>query len=148
MTKLCFVLIHLNYAFTSIYSILVNLFLIRKFRKNDIQTQLEAQISSTEYPPLSMAQVARNLGYDESHLYRRFPELCKQIAARYIEYSKLRGDSRLAKLGEELEKTIKHLISRGIYPSQKQVGLIMGRGIFKDKTVELIYQRILINLGY
>jgi hypothetical protein len=48
---------------------------------------LEAVLSSDEYPPPSLNQVVKRLNYYSPSLLRRqFPELCRAISTRYLNY--------------------------------------------------------------
>jgi hypothetical protein len=58
----------------------------RTFNPTKVREFLEIQKDSE--PPLSLREVAARIGYDPSDLYRHFPDLCRQISARYKLYSK------------------------------------------------------------
>lgn len=49
----------------------------KPFDSDYVQRSLNQMISKNEMPPPSMAEVARQLGYDQSNLSERFPELCR-----------------------------------------------------------------------
>jgi TniQ len=51
--------------------------------EDPIKQKLEDILSSDSYPPLSLSEVARNLGYPAEHLYNRFPTECKAIVKRH-----------------------------------------------------------------
>jgi AraC-like DNA-binding protein len=54
----------------------------QKFDEERIRQMLEAILRSEDTSP-SMREVARQLGHDQSQIYRRFPELCRAISAKH-----------------------------------------------------------------
>jgi len=54
-----------------------------KFDEERIQQMLEAILKSEGSSP-SMEEVARQLGYKYRQIYKRFPELCRAISAKYM----------------------------------------------------------------
>ncbi len=58
----------------------------RSFDSMKVRDSLQTTLSSEQ--PLSLRQVAAELGYDPADLYRHFPDLCRQISARYKLHAK------------------------------------------------------------
>ncbi|NJL10330.1 MAG: hypothetical protein HC908_09635 [Calothrix sp. SM1_7_51] len=58
----------------------------RPFDISQVQKLLETALLAE--PPLSVRQVAKNIKYDITDLYRHFPDLCHKITARYKLYKK------------------------------------------------------------
>ncbi|MDP9314604.1 MAG: helix-turn-helix domain-containing protein [Chloroflexota bacterium] len=54
--------------------------------RSQLQRQLETVLTSDEVPPPTVETVAQRLGYCSGTLYKHFPELCHQIAARPYAY--------------------------------------------------------------
>src|SRR6266704_1417180 len=53
---------------------------------------------ASEYPPPSMRDVGKRLGYHPPHLAKRFPDLCRMISERYLAYRTEQKRQRLQKL--------------------------------------------------
>lgn len=58
----------------------------RSFDANEVREFLEKH--KEFLPPQSLKQLASKIGYDPADLYRHFPDLCRQISARYKLYNK------------------------------------------------------------
>lgn len=58
----------------------------RSFDANKVREFLELHFESK--PPQSLKQLAFQIGYDSADLYRHFPDLCRQISARYKLHNK------------------------------------------------------------
>jgi AcrR family transcriptional regulator len=55
-------------------------------RRTKAEAGLRQVLAATEAPPPSMAEVAARLGEDTRYLYKRFPELCRQVTRRHYNY--------------------------------------------------------------
>jgi hypothetical protein len=62
----------------------------RRFEAEKLQDALEQVLRSEEHPPPSMREVAHRLNYDQSHLCKHFPDLCRAISVRYVAYQQRR----------------------------------------------------------
>lgn len=108
----------------------------RKFEAEKLQSALEAVLRDEENPPPSMREAAQRLGYDSSHLYRHFPDLCRAIAARYRAYQKELRRQRLQRICNEVQQTAHTLSAQGCFPSERQVGKrLRVRGVLKEVEV-------------
>ena len=58
----------------------------RPFDADKVREFLEVHKESS--PPQSLKQLAFKIGYDPTDLYRHFPDLCRQISARYKLHNK------------------------------------------------------------
>jgi hypothetical protein len=53
---------------------------LRKFDKENVLKSLRRILEIDEFPPPSMASIAKRLGYDHSFLINHFPEECHAIS--------------------------------------------------------------------
>jgi AraC-like DNA-binding protein len=105
----------------------------RQFETEKLRAALEEALRSEEYPPPSMREVARRLNYDQSHLRKHFPDLCRAISARYLAYQQEQRLDRLRKMSVRLQQTAEVLQKQGFSLSERQIGKVIGkRGIFKE----------------
>ena len=84
-----------------------------------------------ECPPPSMNQVskriAERLGWRRcTVLYRRFPDLCHEIAARYIDYKKQENEESMERLKEDIRRAVRTLHSQNLYPGRHRVQAFLG----------------------
>lgn len=60
---------------------------VSSLSSHQLRSALEAVLSSNEKPPPSLNQTVKRLGYHTPRLLRRqFPELCRAISTRYLNY--------------------------------------------------------------
>jgi AraC-like DNA-binding protein len=85
-----------------------------------IRYRLE-QILSRNEPVPSIAQVAREMGYERSVFWNNFPQLCKQVSARRRAEQRDQRKERLTGICKEIRRATFTLHSQGIYPSARQV---------------------------
>lgn len=76
----------------------------KRFDVERMRSILEAALCSTEEPPPSMADITRSLGYDQANFRRYFPELCRAISRRYLNYLSKTRLERIQKLCEEVRQ--------------------------------------------
>jgi hypothetical protein len=93
----------------------------RVFDAERMRQALEAQLQSIEYPPPPRSVVAKRLGYDQSFLYKYFPDLCSSISAKHEAYRTNQREERKRKLVLEVRQATLRVHSQGIYPSQLRV---------------------------
>jgi hypothetical protein len=93
-----------------------------------LRETLEAALAEETNPPLSVRELARQIGIGEVRLHRHCPDLCSEIVRRYHNYRKLQGITRLQHMHEDLKDTIFHLYRQGYYPSLRKV-----REVLKEK---------------
>jgi hypothetical protein len=84
-----------------------------------VRPALEAAL--TEEPPPSVRQVARRARRNVSGLYRREPELCRQVAARRLEHVARRAEAKRQAVYLEIRQAVARLHAAGIYPSHCRV---------------------------
>jgi hypothetical protein len=116
----------------------------RRFETEKLRDELEQVLRSEEYPPPSMREVARRQNYDQSHLRKHFPDLCKAISARYLTYLQERRLGRLRKMNAQVQQTAEVLHEQGCSLSERQIGKMIGkRGIFKEEEARASLKNLL-----
>ena len=100
------------------------------------EESLKLILSQSQFPPPSLTEVAKQLGFNRRTLTRRFPELCKAISANYLEYRQSQRLQKMQKCALEIEQAVIELDRQGIYPSESNVSkLISQPGYFREKEV-------------
>lgn len=93
----------------------------RRWNLEEIRKLLAEVVERQDEPPPSMAEVARRIGYDHGNLAVRFPELCRTISSRYLDYSRARRGEWLARCLEEIEQVMRMLHRQGTYPTHQRL---------------------------
>lgn len=93
----------------------------RLFDSIYVMNGLLAALESEETPPPTVKEVALGLGYDIRLLYRHFPELCKNISAKYHSYQKEDHTKRINQFCVEVQRITFKLHQDGVYPSEAQL---------------------------
>ncbi len=93
----------------------------REFNPGEIRQALEAELHSNEYPPPPMSKVAKRLRYDPSFLYKYFPELCRNISAKFEKYRSDQCEERKRQIVDEVRQATLKVHFQDIYPSQVRV---------------------------
>lgn len=91
----------------------------RKEQLEELEAKLRAALS--EEPPLPLKQVAVSIHYNRLDCYRRWPELCRAIAARHIDYVKECARKRRLALKEQVRQIVLELHQSGLHPSKERV---------------------------
>jgi hypothetical protein len=87
--------------------------------------------------PISMNKASLNVGVNKRTLYRKFPELCKEISKRYKEHSEKLSDEKRDYVYNLVRNTVEEIASEGIYPSRRQVEARLPKNIIlKDFTAK------------
>jgi len=81
--------------------------------KEQLAQVLEAIRASSEYPPLSLAAVARRLGCSATILSRCHREACQAISARYQAYLRQSRRERIASYREQIRRVALRLRAEG-----------------------------------
>ncbi len=85
--------------------------------KYHLEASLQAILATNKEPPLSMEEVARQLGYDKRTIFRHCPELCRSISAWYSDYQKRAYLKKLSNCCAEVKQAVIDLHAQGEYPS-------------------------------
>lgn len=116
----------------------------RRFDTEKLREALEQILQSNECPYPSMREVARRLNYDQSHLRRHFPDLCRAISARYLAYQQEQRQRRLEEMSAKVQQTAEVLQEQGCSLSERQIGKMIGkRGIFKEVEARAALKSVL-----
>lgn len=91
----------------------------RKERLEELEAKLRAALS--EEPPRPLTQVAAGIHYNRHDCYRRWPELCRAVAARHIEYINERARKKRLALKEQVRQIMLELHRYGLHPTKERV---------------------------
>lgn len=119
-----------------------------RFDVERMRSALEAVLSSTEEPPPPMSEVARSLSSDQSILRRYFPELCRAISKRYLDYKTKKRGERIQSLHEEVRQAALTLLAQGCYPGNRQVAKLLRKPTsFMEFEVRMAWHQVVQELG-
>ncbi len=120
----------------------------KRFDVEGIQQTLEAVLHSTEEPPPSMSEVTRRLGYDQALFRKYFPEVCRAISKKYLDYLAKKRHERIQKLCEEVHQATLTLHAQGCYPGNRQVAKLLSKPTsFMEPEVQLTWRQTVRELG-
>ncbi len=120
----------------------------RVFDAEQVQHELEAELTLEIEAPKPMSAVARRLNYDHSFLYKHFPELCRAISDRYRTYRKRKREERKRQILDEVRQTTYRVYKQGLYPSQERVRLLLAKpGSIKEPGALAVWHETLAELG-
>ena len=117
-------------------------------QQQKIQPVLEAALK--EYPPPSLLEITRRLGYkNNSYLYRYFPELSYSISKRYQENLIASGQEKRQRIRQEIFEAAQLLHSQGHKPTQSRVTKLLKKpGVILNSYARSYLREVQINLGY
>jgi hypothetical protein len=108
----------------------------RKIDLKQLEQKLKVLLLNPEYPPLSMEESARQLGYDCRTIFRHFPELCNSISARYLSYREEAKSRAIEQCCYEVNQAVAGLRNQGLTPSEGRVAeLITKPGYLRYEAV-------------
>jgi hypothetical protein len=111
--------------------------------RNHIRQELENVQASDQYPPLPLAEVARQLGYQEKVLYQCHQAACHAIAARYKAYRYQQKEVRMQGYREEIRHIALQLRSQSISLTQKHIAPHLAQpGILRDPQVRELLREV------
>ncbi len=123
----------------------------RPYKKFDVEHMrhlLEAVLRNTDEPPLSMADIVRDLGYDQANFRKYFPELSRTISKRYMDYLKEKRRERIQTLCDEVRQATLSLHAQGCYPGNRQVAKLLRKPTsFMEPEVQLTWRQTVKELG-
>jgi transcriptional regulator with XRE-family HTH domain len=120
----------------------------KRFDTGHMQSILEAALRSTDEPPLSMADITRALGYDQANFRKYFPELCRAISKRFLDYLRKKRRERIQKLCEEVRQVTLSLHAQGCYPGNRQVAKLLSKPTsFMEPEVQRTWRQTVKELG-
>ncbi len=93
----------------------------KMIEKEKLKNDLEGILKQQKTPPCSMEQVAKELKISRRAIYNHFPELCRKISAKYLEYRKIKQQENVETACQEVRQIVYELHSEGKFPSEKRV---------------------------
>ncbi len=119
-----------------------------RFDYQRIQQRLQEVLASNEEVP-SVTELARQLGYGASLIWKHFTDLCKRISARYLAQKRKRREERVRATCEEIRQAVLLLHNQGIYPGAKRVShLLKNRHSVRTFEGHEAWRLMLAELGY
>lgn len=113
-----------------------------------IKGKLIAELQREKEPPTPMRKIAKCLGYDQSFLYKHFPEICRAISSRYGAYRKRKREERKQKILDEVRQATFRVYGQNLYPSQERVRLLLTKpGSIKELGALAAWHVALQDLG-
>lgn len=120
----------------------------RSFPKEQILHALNTALASDENPPPAMKEVARRLGFDLKTMRNHFPDLCRRISARHVEYRNQRGRLKIDRLCNEIRQITFELYAQGIKPTRRNVSLRLSRpASCLEEAIRTAHRNALQELG-
>jgi hypothetical protein len=120
-------------------------------RRVDLEALTKAlayELRSMEKPPVSMAAVARRLGYDHAYLLGRFPGLCRTISARYDAFRASQKATRSWRIHRQVHEATLALHQQGRYPSNRMVkAMLPKRSLMREPAGFAAWHEALAHLG-
>jgi transcriptional regulator with XRE-family HTH domain len=114
-----------------------------------IEQRLEQALRAQAWPPPSMRQVARQLGYTHTDLLHRFPTLCRAISARYLTYRTTVGEQKMRQLSAEVRQATHTVHTQGLYPSSSRVAQLLSKpSHFRHPLANAAWHEALHELGW
>jgi hypothetical protein len=96
----------------------------KRNRKHDlakVKRVMETAAAGNVTPPPSLASLSRQTKVHVSFLSRKFPDLAKQINAKYEEYQIAMGEARRALIDATVRATVTTIVERGQYPGRARM---------------------------
>jgi TniQ len=113
------------------------------FDCENVQQALEAILADQQSVPLSMREVARQLGYPVRTIETHFPLLCRNISRRYAAYRQQQGQRRKARLRQRITEAARIAIIQRENLTFRRVGTIIGEpGCFREHEARLVLRDI------
>lgn len=123
----------------------------RPYKRFDVEgtrSVLEATLQSKDEPPMSMAKLARSLRSDQTILRKYFPDLCKAISKRYLDYLREKRLERIQRVCDELRQVMLSLHAQGYYPGQRQLEKLLSKPTcLMEPEVNRAWRQIIEELG-
>lgn len=88
---------------------------------NCVTPILKGYLAPLYTPPVSFAEVARQIKLSESTISRLCPDEAKAISAQYLTYQANTNQQRKQRLADEARQVTLQLYAEGIYPSAVRV---------------------------
>ena len=106
----------------------------RSFNSEVARVFLERVLAQETSSPLSVTEIARQLGCNRRMLYKHFPDLCFSVSTIYRQYLKRSYEENLAYYCQQVRQIVAQLYAEGKYPSENQVAKLMDKPGFLRYT--------------
>jgi AraC-like DNA-binding protein len=121
----------------------------RAFDIEGVRQDLEAAFACADEPPASLRTVARQLGYDQSHLRKHLPDECTAIVTRYQTYVQHRREQRWERLCTELRQVMRDIHAAGVYPGFNRIAEQFSQPWFlREPQAKEVWRATLCTLGW
>ena len=115
---------------------------------NKLKEALLAVKDSNEYPPPSMAELAKRLNYNVRFLRRHFKELCADISAQYVSYRKELHKNRIKQSCILVQQTALDMYAEGEEPTRSRVASRLNKpAYFREQEVCAALSEVRRQLG-
>lgn len=116
------------------------------FKLEQVQNALLLVLASDQMPPPAMKEVAQRLGYDRRTISQHFPQLCRDISAKYLSYRKALRLENIELSCKEVRQIAAKLCNEGIYPTENLISESMTKpGYLRYKKVRATLQQAQVN---
>lgn len=114
----------------------------RTFDRKRLKSKLKKYI--TMHPPLSLAEISREIGYDRAVIGRAFPDIRDQIKSNYKKYQKLICETRRNELEQEIKSAVCALEGIGEYVSTKRVAIFLNKPSYEGRrdVAQIVFARL------
>lgn len=123
----------------------------RPYKRFDVERMrgaLETTLQREDEPPVSMAELARTLGYDQTIFRKYFPDLCKAISKRFLDSLREKRQERLQQVCDELRQVMLSLHAQGHYPGQRQLEQVLRKPTWlMEPEVYKTWRQVIEELG-
>lgn len=121
---------------------------MRKFNEMYIGSRLQEALNDPTVPPLPLAALADQLGYDQSFLSSKLPELCNAITDRYLKFRQARKAVRIQRLCSKVRREVFSLYAQGIFPSKHRLARSLHKALLTEPVIFVAYQQAMRDIGY
>lgn len=101
------------------------------FNREQVRSKLKKFINN--YPPLSLSEVCRRIGYDRGVIVKSFPEIQDRIKSNYNEYQKQLCENRKKALEEEIRLAVQKIEANGSFVSAGRVAKFLNKPSYKNR---------------
>jgi hypothetical protein len=121
---------------------------MRKFDDVHIRGKLREALDNPSVPPPPLATAASQLGYDQSFLSGKLPELCGAIRSRYLAFRQTQKEARIRRLCLKARQEVLSLHAQGIFPSKHRLARTLHRALMTESAVFAAYENAMREIGY
>ncbi|MBD2461657.1 helix-turn-helix domain-containing protein [Oscillatoria sp. FACHB-1407] len=121
----------------------------KSFDASKIHSLLKEFLDNDTYTSWSMQRIAKQLNYDPNFLRRHFPELCRNLSGRYLEYRKSKHISKINQKCLEVQEIAIKLYEEGEEPTRSSISLRLGKpAYFREEEVCMALDKVRYQLGF